>query len=86
MIATERSTPACLGGHPGELIREDDALLWRGSITPDLVADLMQGAVSGTLPVRADGADEAMVLVQRLWFDPTRRRMVVHLRDRSAMA
>ena len=80
-------TPARLGGHPGELIRENDALLWRGSLTPDLLADLMRGAVAGVVPVQKDDAAAAStVLVQRLWFEPERDRMVVHLRDRDRMA
>ncbi len=80
-------TPARLGGHPGELIRENDALLWRGTLTPDLVADLMRGAVAGTVPVQeTDAAGASPVVVQRLWFEPERARMVVHLRDRGRMA
>ena len=87
MNAPKVRTPAHLADHLGELVREDErTLVWRGEITPTLVADLMRSGSRGEVRVQPSDGEGRSVWIQRCWFDVGENRMVVQLRERGLAA
>lgn len=78
---------ARLDGHPGELVHESGrTLVWRGRMSPTLLAGLMQAGSERPVQVQRDRGPDHAAWIQRCWFDPERERMVVHLLDRRLAA
>lgn len=77
------SISALLDGHPGELVHASGrTLVWRGRMTPTLLAGLMRAGSERPVRVERERGPEHAAWIQRCWFEPQHGRMVVHLVDR----
>lgn len=84
---THSPTPARLNGHEGLLLEQQaDGMLWQGTLSGPMLAELLSAASSGSVELDADAGGVRTAVVQRCWFDVEAGRLLIALRDHGLHA